>query len=87
MIKEMFLGSVSNYVTHHVPCSVLIVYKTGNTSIRDGEVSLSSLSVNYDFPPSQVEQEFTSSTPGKPTFIKRKFVAKSIFQLSKNLNL
>ncbi len=24
-IKEMFLGSVSNYVTHHTPCSVLIV--------------------------------------------------------------
>lgn len=26
--KEMFLGSVSNYVTHHAPCSVLIVRKT-----------------------------------------------------------
>ena len=24
-IKEMFLGSISNYVTHHAPCSVLIV--------------------------------------------------------------
>lgn len=24
-MKEMFLGSVSNYVTHHAPCSVLIV--------------------------------------------------------------
>ncbi len=24
-IKEMFLGSVSNYVTHHTPCSILIV--------------------------------------------------------------
>ena len=23
--KEMFLGSVSNYVTHHAPCSVLIL--------------------------------------------------------------
>ena len=23
--KEMFLGSVSNYVTHHAPCSVLII--------------------------------------------------------------
>ena len=24
-LKEMFLGSVSNYVTHHAPCSVLIM--------------------------------------------------------------
>ncbi|BAZ44955.1 UspA domain-containing protein [Chondrocystis sp. NIES-4102] len=24
-LKEMFLGSVSNYVTHHAPCSVLIL--------------------------------------------------------------
>ena len=24
-LKEMFLGSVSNYVTHHAPCSVLLV--------------------------------------------------------------
>lgn len=24
-LSEMFLGSVSNYVTHHAPCSVLIV--------------------------------------------------------------
>ena len=23
-LKEIFLGSVSNYVTHHAPCSVLI---------------------------------------------------------------
>lgn len=28
--KEMFLGSVSNYVTHHAPCSVLIVRETHN---------------------------------------------------------
>ena len=26
-LKEMFLGSVSNYVTHHAPCSVLIIRK------------------------------------------------------------
>lgn len=33
-LKEMFLGSVSNYVTHHAPCSVLIV-----RSDREGENS------------------------------------------------
>ena len=27
-VKEMFLGSISNYVTHHAPCSVLIVRET-----------------------------------------------------------
>lgn len=27
-VKEMFLGSVSNYVTHHAPCSVLVMHKT-----------------------------------------------------------
>lgn len=26
--EEMFLGSVSNYITHHAPCSVLIVRET-----------------------------------------------------------
>jgi nucleotide-binding universal stress UspA family protein len=26
-LKEMFMGSVSNYVVHHAPCSVLTVYK------------------------------------------------------------
>lgn len=31
-IKEMFLGSVSNYVTHHAPCSVLIALKTANAN-------------------------------------------------------
>ncbi len=29
-LKEMFLGSVSNYVTHHAPCSVLIVREEEN---------------------------------------------------------
>lgn len=32
-LKEMFLGSVSNYVTHHAPCSVLIVRTTIEESI------------------------------------------------------
>ena len=40
-IREMILGSVSNYVTHHAPCSVFIVHKTNNTS--------PSLSVNSNF--------------------------------------
>ena len=31
-LKEMFVGSVSNYVTHHAPCSVLIV-RTDTDSI------------------------------------------------------
>ncbi|MCC0177182.1 universal stress protein [Waterburya agarophytonicola K14] len=31
-VKEMFLGSVSNYVTHHAPCSVLIVRESNNLS-------------------------------------------------------
>ena len=39
-LKEMFLGSVSNYVTHHAPCSVLIVrqpvdYKTNTESSEE----------------------------------------------------
>ncbi len=37
-LKEMFLGSVSNYVTHHAPCSVLIV----RTEI-DNETNLDSI--------------------------------------------
>ena len=32
--KEMFLGSVSNYVTHHAPCSVLIV-RTDSDAVSD----------------------------------------------------
>ena len=33
-LKEMFLGSVSNYVTHHAPCSVLIVRTNSNTDLN-----------------------------------------------------
>ena len=31
-LREMFLGSVSNYVTHHAPCSVLIVRQPTDTT-------------------------------------------------------
>ncbi len=37
-LKEMFLGSVSNYVVHHAPCSVLLV----RTSIERDRQALSS---------------------------------------------
>ncbi|MGK7934578.1 MAG: universal stress protein [Xenococcaceae cyanobacterium] len=38
--KEMFLGSVSNYVTHHAPCSVLILRTAiDNQSNSDSLVS------------------------------------------------
>ena len=39
-VREMFLGSVSNYVTHHAPCSVLLMRETNDSSselIQDKE--------------------------------------------------
>ena len=44
-LPEMFLGSVSNYVTHHAPCSVLIVrmaieQKTNSASVSSEAESL-----------------------------------------------
>ena len=38
-LKEMFLGSVSNYVTHHAPCSVLIVRTPINIEIESEPAS------------------------------------------------
>lgn len=38
-LKEMFLGSVSNYVTHHAPCSVLIVRTAIENSNSDSLTS------------------------------------------------
>jgi nucleotide-binding universal stress UspA family protein len=31
-LKEFFLGSISNYVLHHAPCSVLTIQGTGGES-------------------------------------------------------
>ena len=41
-LSEFFLGSVSNYVSHHVNCSVLLVHKqeTSDTPETEAEVSL-----------------------------------------------
>lgn len=33
-LSEMILGSVSNYVLHHAPCSVLVVYQSTNEPNR-----------------------------------------------------
>ena len=40
-VKEMFLGSISNYVTHHAPCSVFIVRENEDVNL-DSQSSLSS---------------------------------------------
>ena len=36
-ISEFFLGSVSNYVMHHAPCSVLVVH---NTDMSDSQATV-----------------------------------------------
>ena len=44
-VKEMFLGSVSNYVTHHAPCSVLILRETSDSKLSANEpISTASMS-------------------------------------------
>ncbi len=35
--KEMFLGSVSNYVTHHSPCSVLVLRETAKLNSESSQ--------------------------------------------------
>ena len=37
-LKEMFLGTVSNYVTHHAPCSVLIVREAIEQKLHSDEI-------------------------------------------------
>ncbi|MEM7760831.1 MAG: universal stress protein [Cyanobacteria bacterium P01_A01_bin.40] len=39
-ISEMFLGSVSNYVIHHAPCSVLVVQGTKTGANQQSAVEL-----------------------------------------------
>lgn len=36
-VAEMMLGSTSNYITHHAPCSVLVVYADGQGDLPPGE--------------------------------------------------
>ncbi len=35
-IKELLLGSVSNYVMHHAPCSVMVVHNQSTTRLTTG---------------------------------------------------
>ena len=52
-LKEMFLGSVSNYVTHHAPCSVLILRKPIDEE-SERAISISEEEIN--------DRQFTVST-------------------------
>ena len=44
-VQEMFLGSISNYVTHHAPCSVLIV-RSDSEEVPSPELSFQDLTEN-----------------------------------------
>ena len=44
-VKEMFLGSISNYVTHHAPCSVWIV-RSDAEEVRSPDISFKDLTEN-----------------------------------------
>ena len=47
-LKEMFLGSVSNYVVHHAPCSILLVqtYIAESESTEEDEEDIESMETN-----------------------------------------
>lgn len=49
-LKEMFLGSVSNYVTHHAPCSVLIIRTAIDEESNSDSVASESQPTSEDQP-------------------------------------
>lgn len=54
-LKEMFIGSVSNYVTHHAPCSVLIA------RTEEDPDSISEISVPMDLSENETMEAATPS--------------------------
>ena len=40
-LNEFFLGSISNYVSHHVPCPVLLVHHQEKSEINEPKVAVS----------------------------------------------
>ncbi|MGB3768588.1 MAG: universal stress protein [Phormidesmis sp.] len=44
-LSEIFMGSVSNYVTHHAPCSVLIVHTSPNNQEQKETAEVAEMAV------------------------------------------